>query len=327
MLLDGEHQRLYVTCASSDRIAVIATDRDSVVDQIADSAPGAPAEGSTPNALALSPDGSRLYVAEADNDAVAVFAQQNGAGAWALAGRIPVQWYPTAVLTRGDSLFVLNGKGAGTGPNPQFSNPAGKGSSTTSSTLGQTNGSLSFPRRAGRCPVARACLSASRSSNHWDPSKAQAGLPPFQHVIHGARTARSDQVLGDLPVGDTDTSLSVLPARGHAQRARARRAVRRVRPLLRERRGERRRPQLDRRAYASDYVEKTIPSVYWDAAASFDYDGLNRDQPTDDDANEPANGYLWDLAHRANVSMRNYGEFTRRTPQAAGSPTRSGSRR
>src|SRR5262245_55083020 len=158
MLADRAHQALLVTCATADHIAVVTTQGDSLADAIVDSAPSGPAEGSSPNGLALSPDGQRLYVAEADNEAVAVFGWskrdaegvENGMPAWrwALRGRIPVEWYPTAVLTRGDSLWVLNGKGSGTGPNPRYVQPGLKGKDDPRQyTLGQTTGSLSFVAR------------------------------------------------------------------------------------------------------------------------------------------------------------------------------------
>ena len=311
MLLDPSSGALFVTCASSDRIAEIATDRDSVVDALSDTAPGGPAEGSTPNGLARSPDGQRLYVAEGDNDAVAVFDRQPAG--WRLAGRIPVEWYPTAVLTRGDSLWVLNGKGAGTRPNPKLAQPGRHGHVIpTEYTLGQTSGSLSFlaspsdadfPMLSQRVEV----------SNGWGRAPAAAALPPFRHVIYVVRENRTfDQVLGDLKMGDTDSSLTFFP-----------RAVTPNAHALAERFGV-----FDRffvngevsgdghnwtmAAYASDYVEKTIPSNYSGRGRAYDFDGLNRDQPTDQDANEPSNGYLWDLARRAGVSLRNYGEFTRK---------------
>jgi len=324
MLLDGAHARLYVTCATSDRIAVVATDRDSVVDVLSDSAPGGPPEGSSPNALALSPDGERLYVAEADNDAVAVFGKQAAAGeatgggssGWQLLGRIPVEWYPTAVLARGDSLCVLNGKGKGTAPNPGRKQPGYKGKrDPTQYTLGQTNGSLSLlssPRDNDLATLSQRVA----VSNHWAPAPVAPTLPPFQHVIYVVRENRTfDQVLGDLTIGDTDSSLTFFP-----------RAVTPNAHALAERFGV-----FDRffvngevsgdghnwtmAAYASDYVEKTIPSNYSGRGRSYDYDGLNRDKPTDEDVNEPSTGYLWDLAQRARVSLRNYGEFTRRTPE------------
>jgi hypothetical protein len=61
-------------------------------------------------------------------------------------------------------------------------------------------------------------------------------------------------------------------------------------------------------------VEKTIPSLYSDRGRTYDFEGLNRDTVPDDDVNEPGAGYLWDAAIRAGVTLRNYGEFTRRDP-------------
>src|SRR3989337_1790126 len=76
---------------------------------------GGTGEGSTPNALALSPTGDRLFVAEADNNAVAVFDLTPEGGR--LAGRIPAGWYPAAVLVRPDTLVIANAKGRRAGPN------------------------------------------------------------------------------------------------------------------------------------------------------------------------------------------------------------------
>jgi len=64
---------LFVTLAGSDRVAIVDTKLRRVARYLHDAAPGAPPEGSTPNALAITPDGKRLLVAEADNNAVAVF--------------------------------------------------------------------------------------------------------------------------------------------------------------------------------------------------------------------------------------------------------------
>ena len=64
--------RLFVACASSNCVSVIDTKRGHVVETISTALfPRAP-EGSTPDALALSPDGETLYVANADNNCVAV---------------------------------------------------------------------------------------------------------------------------------------------------------------------------------------------------------------------------------------------------------------
>ena len=93
------------------------------VAELSDPPPAGPDEGSTPNALALSSDETRLFVAEADVYAIAVF-DVSRAGNQALLGRIPTGWYPAAVAGIGSSLIVANGKGSGThanvdGPGPR----------------------------------------------------------------------------------------------------------------------------------------------------------------------------------------------------------------
>lgn len=321
LLLDPERRRLYVACASSDRIAVIDTRRDSVVSVLHDSAPGGPPEGSTPNGLALSPDGGRLYVAEADNNAVAMFelgappfGQASAAPPDSLLGRIPVEWYPTAVLARGDALFVLNGKGRGTRPNPK------RGPSDQRSprdprqyTLGQLDGSLSFVRLHWD-PVLPLLSRRVALANGWYRPTVPVTLPPFRHVIYVIRENRTfDQVLGDLRESDGDSSLTYFP-----------RSVTPNAHALAERFGIWDRFFVNAEvsgdghnwttaAYATDYVEKTVPSSYSDRGRSYDYEGENRGELPEDDASEPANGYVWDLARRASVSLRNYGEFTRKT--------------
>jgi hypothetical protein len=62
-------------------------------------------------------------------------------------------------------------------------------------------------------------------------------------------------------------------------------------------------------AYVTDYAEKTIPSNYSSRGRSYDYEGFNRGTLPEDDVSEPASGYLWNLAERAGITYRNYGEF------------------
>jgi hypothetical protein len=62
-------------------------------------------------------------------------------------------------------------------------------------------------------------------------------------------------------------------------------------------------------AYTTDYVQKTVPLNYSGRGRSYDYEGTNRDVVPEDDAAEPAGGYLWDLAKRKGITFRNYGEF------------------
>src|SRR5262249_5062153 len=121
MALARTGDRLYVACASVDAVYIVDTRAARVVGRLDDSAPAGPHEGTTPNAVGLSEDGRRLLVAEADAKAGAVFALSRRGGA--LAGRIPVGWYPTGLLADGDALIVVDGKGRGSAPNPAMVQP------------------------------------------------------------------------------------------------------------------------------------------------------------------------------------------------------------
>ncbi|MEP7324580.1 MAG: YncE family protein, partial [Gemmatimonadota bacterium] len=217
LLLNGDGSRLFAASASTDRVTVIDTRNRDTVTVIGDPAPAGPGEGSTPNALALSPDGTRLFIAEADNNAVALVELSAAAANLPAAGgnnrvsaRIPVAWYPTAVAFRGDSLLVVSGKGHGTSPNPRAGTP-GQGSDDDSQyTLGQLLGVLSTVRLdlADRAALDSLTARVARA-NHWDDStRTAAKYPPFEHVIYVIKENRTyDQVLGDLPQADGDSSL------------------------------------------------------------------------------------------------------------------------
>lgn len=318
LLLNRDGSRLFVTSASTDRVAVVDAEHDRVLTQLADSAPSGPGEGSTPSGLALSADETRLYVAEADNNAVAIFALSpavsgvtSATGADRLVGRIPVEWYPSALLVRRDTLLVTNGKGRATGPNPEGPGPGRRSRDPRGYTLDQTTGSLSVISLAGLGATELAALSNRVAhANGWDLRPSGAAWPPFQHVIYVIKENRTyDQILGDLPGADGDTTLNFFP-----------RSVTPNHHALAERFGI-----FDRffvnaevsadghnwttAAYATDYTEKTTPQVYSGRGRSYDFEGTNRDEKVDDDAAEPAAGYLWDLAHRKGISFRNFGEF------------------
>ncbi|MGI8767361.1 MAG: bifunctional YncE family protein/alkaline phosphatase family protein [Gemmatimonadaceae bacterium] len=328
LLVNADGSRLFIASGSTDRITVLDTRHREILTRLLDPPPAGPGEGSTPNALALSSDGTRLFVAEADNNAVAVFDLSSGAAGLAsahgddrLVGRIPVDWYPTAVIAAGDTLLVLSGKGHGTGPNPDGPDPLHpRVAGSRSYTLGQTSGTLTTLMLARATPAALGPLSERVArAQGWGTAatraaRATASYPPFSHVIYVIKENRTyDQVLGDLPTGDGDTALVFFP-----------RAVSPNHHALAERFGV-----FDRfftnaevspdgnnwslAAYATDYLEKTIPSEYSDRGRSYDYEGTNggfgRADIPSDDVSEPANGYLWDMAARANITLRNYGEF------------------
>jgi YVTN family beta-propeller protein len=321
MALSRDGSRLFVASGSVDRITVVDTHARRVLGTLDDPPPSGPHEGSTPNALALSADGRRLFVAEADNNAIAIFDLSSGTSGLTdksdrrddkLVGRIPVGWYPSALAVTADSLFVVNGKGNGTAANPngpqpnrlQNINPRGY-------TLGELSGTVTMLAvvKTGS-PELDAYSRRVSNANGWNATRLTARYPPIQHVIYIIKENRTyDQILGDLPIGDGDTSLVFFP--------------RRISPnhhALAERFGV-----FDRffvnaevspdghnwstAAYATDYLEKTVPSNYSRRGRSYDYEGTNRGAIPQDDVAEPGSGYLWNLAERAGITFRNYGEF------------------
>jgi DNA-binding beta-propeller fold protein YncE len=348
MLLTRDGSRLFVASASTDQVTVIDTRAGQVLTSLHD-APPAASEGSTPNALALSPDEKRLYVAEADNNGVAVFALSAAsrgavardplarqgaetpaaaASADTLLGRIPVGWYPTALVMVGDTLLVANGKGRGTGPNRSGPTPSSaRAPDSHTYTLGQLEGSLTSIATAEAASVPQLATLSRRvaRANGWDAgSRINASYPPFEHVIYVIKENRTyDQVFGDLAQADGDTSLLFFP-----------RPVSPNHHALAERFGI-----FDRffvnaevspdghnwstAAYVTDYAEKTVPSNYSSRGRTYDYEGTNRGSSAasipDDDVAEPANGYLWDALVRAGRSFRNYGEYV----VASDSPARA----
>jgi YVTN family beta-propeller protein len=310
LLLGAGGKRLFVASATTNRVAVVDTAARRVVATLQDPPPSGPDEGSTPNALALSADGTRLFVAEADNNAVAVFDLSAGtsgvAGAHGqdrLAGRVPSRWYPAGLAREGETLYVVDGKGRGTRPNPGGAQP-GKPMDPLQYTLGQLNGTVTTLRTGWSGAELAELTRRVERANGWDRPRGEHRYPPFRHVIYILKENRTyDQVLGDQPGGDGDPSLLFFP-REVAPNHRA----------LVERFG-----LFDRffvnaevssqghiwstAAYVTDYGEKTTPSSY----------AGTREDPKEKEnheAEEPAGGFLWQLAREKGISFRNFGEAT-----------------
>jgi YVTN family beta-propeller protein len=321
LVLSGDGSRLFVASGSTDRVVVVDPRTQRVIATLDDPPPTGPHEGSTPNALTISNDQRRLFVAEADNNAVAVFELSRmtagvtgGAddGVDRLSGRIPMGWYPSAVAAAGDSLFVANGKGNGTSANPKGPQPdKPQRFNPRAFTLGQLSGTVTIVAAANASTAELDNYSRRVAyANGWNGSTVARKYPPIEHVVYIIKENRTyDQILGDLRSGDGDTSLLFFP-----------RPVSPNHHALAERFGV-----FDRffvnaevspdghnwstAAYATDYLEKTVPSNYSNRGRSYDYEGTNREKIPDDDVAEPASGYLWNLAEKAGITFRNYGEF------------------
>src|SRR5262249_7867818 len=117
---------LYVTKSNDDSLGVVLLnenrkldDVDLSLEQFRLNNDEHHVHGAYPNAIVASPSGDPLYVAEAGLNSVAVLDASNPLRP-RLIGRIPTNWYPTALAINQDglSLYILNAKGIGEDINP-----------------------------------------------------------------------------------------------------------------------------------------------------------------------------------------------------------------
>jgi YVTN family beta-propeller protein len=290
MALSPDRAVLYVACANSDEVSVINTGADTLITEIPVRRESDTLFGRAPNALCVSPDGKRLYVADGTENALCVLEAQPP---YSILGRIPTGWYPGSVAcnAQGDTLYVANIKGVGS----RYKRPGRKGLGTH-----DYLGSLSIIPT----PTATALDADTKEverNNGIDPGARATSH--FKHIVYIIKENRVyDQVLGDLPQGNGDTSLvlfgrtvtpnhhklaeefvlldnfytsGVLSADGH---------------------------QWTDEAYATDYLEKSFGGF----ARSYPFDG-------DDPMAYAPSGFIWDNVLKHGLSFRDYGEFVKAT--------------
>ena len=323
MVLSKDGQRLFVACANTNKVWVIDTATLAAREQIGVSPfPEAPA-GTTPNALSVSPDGRTLAVANADNNTIAMIdiAQP---GRSEVAGFIPTGWYPTAVLFdhTGRKLFVLSGKGLIGQANPRGPNVSPMNNGQYAGELLQgTVSVVDVPDAAHlAADTARVIeLSAYSDARRLTPAGAPAASPiprrvgdasPIKHVFYVIRENRTyDQVLGDLEPGNGDPTLAIF---GEDVTPNAHALARQF--VLLDNFYVDAEVSYDGHAfstgaYATDVVEKLWPTNYGHRGGVYLSEGGYGDRNPYGNLSAPSDGYIWDFATRAGVSVRSYGEF------------------
>jgi DNA-binding beta-propeller fold protein YncE len=217
--------RLFVSCGNSNNVLSFDLKTRQRLEVLSTAlGPKAPA-GSTPNSLALSPDGEMLYVANADNNSVAVFEVEERGKSRPL-GFVPTGWYPTFVSTSADGkkLMVASGKGIGTGPN-RVKRPIDPIAPAVSFQHhgNQLNGLLSFidtpdakrlaeyTKQVYDNALYRDTLLESSGASAESVIPTKVGQPtPIKHVLFIMKENRTyDQVFGDLKQGNGDPSLTL----------------------------------------------------------------------------------------------------------------------
>lgn len=236
LLLNKAQTLLYVANAESDTISVIDVSGDQAGVKATvllrpsnvNNLPGV-----SPSGLALSPDENTLYASLGDFNAVGVIDTQTAE----LSGYIPVGWYPTALTASadGNALLVVNGWGTtAMNPNPNFNyldpDVVGVNFGTEIPTWQAPPGPgyvlNSIPGNVSRIDLTKAMPDLDSSTaqviknNQDTPAMGSSGnnkladlgigSDKIKHVIYVIKENRGyDQVLGDLPQGNGDPSLTL----------------------------------------------------------------------------------------------------------------------
>ena len=351
MILNRDQSLLFVAEDNSDLVSVVDTKKNKIVASVRTTAPQGLLDrplrrytGSNPNSLALSPDEQTLYVTNGQTSSVAVIRWVGEKQALRVEGLIPTGWYPNAVSVSADGrwLYVVNGKSPA-GPNPKLTDPSANQYVLQLEKAGFLI--LPVPGKNALNHLTRIVAANNGLKTRPVPEDEQlfaALRQKIKHVIYAIRENRTyDQILGDLPQGNGDPSLTMFPQ-----------AIT---------------PNLHRLASdfvlldnfyvsgevsgngwpwstagrESDFGTKAMPIHYSGRGMSYEYEGINRDinvglatlaerkqsnPNTPDDPNllpgainvvepdgpkgaEPGEGYIWDAVLRKGLTFRNYGCF------------------
>ena len=319
--------RLFVAEANLNSVSVIDTATGRVTERLTASLfPNAP-PGSMPNSLALSPDGELLFVANANNNNVAVFDVETAGKARSL-GFIPVGWFPTSVRVTSDgkTLVVANGKGFSSAANPRGPFPGSPVPRNLQEYIGGLmQGTVSLIELPGEkkraeqfgawSQTAFACspLDAGATARGagarpaGSPIPAKVGDPsPINYVIYVIRENRTyDQVFGDMAEGNGDARLCLFPERVTPNAHALAREFGLFDNFYADGEVSADGHEWTMGAQATDFVEKMWPLSYGhNAKKKYDYPSEGHYPVA-----FPANGYLWNRAAEAGVSYRSYGEF------------------
>lgn len=111
--------RLFVACSNDNTVYVIDAHKLQVIERLSTTLTPLAPEGSTPDALAIDNTRKLLYIANADNNSIAVAHIENPAHS-TIIGFIPTGWYPSALLLTDQdrTLYIGNAKGEEGHPDP-----------------------------------------------------------------------------------------------------------------------------------------------------------------------------------------------------------------
>lgn len=313
--------RLFVSCGNENSVYVVDTKKLRAVEKIHTAMYRNAPVGSTPNALALDPSSKFLFVANADNNNIAVVhvGEEEESN---VMGFIPSPWYPSALQVSKDGKFLFVGTAKGLGG---YSNERGP-HSPLAGTEGEGAGSIKSLQRGsiGVVPLSNLkndiktwTKQAMANMPYHDDLLAQAKAPvsgptivpsqvgagsPIKHVIYIIKENRTyDQVFGDIPKGNGDPRITIFGRQITPNHHKIAEEFVLLDNLYCDGEVSVDGHSWSNSAYATDFNEKLWPP---------NYGGISQALPTA--AYVPSSGHLWDQAARKGLTYRSYGEYAQR---------------
>jgi YVTN family beta-propeller protein len=302
-----------VANAGSDTLSVIDSRSDQIIETICARQNPADLFGAQPNALAFDKSGSRLFVCNGSQNAVALFDFKPGQST--LRGLIPVGWFPGAVAYDAGrkALCVANIKGIGSTAHLQPGEPVKYNSHQSFGTLSLVPlpGARELTRLTQvalqnlRYGLVQEAMLPPRPGQPPRPVPERAGEPSrINHVIYLIQENRTyDQVLSDLPQGNGDASLCVFGERITPNHHKVARDFVLLDNTYCSGICSADGHQWADSAMATDYMERSFAGF----PRSYPFGGT--ESAVDALAYSPA-GFIWDNVVAHGKTLRNYGEFS-----------------
>jgi DNA-binding beta-propeller fold protein YncE len=332
---------MYVALANRDAVAAVnvGAGQFSVKGYFDTRLPGQSNFGAEPEALAVNTDGSRLYVANAISDAIAVIdttkltANAAKHGMVVPMGFVPTEWMPMAMAylpsASSGRLYIATAKGHGTGPNgepmhiddPRTGKPIDRKSTYIGTLLYGSLATLDAAQIEQDLLNSTSVVLESNRMKAAEEKIAFAGgaHDRIKHVIYIIKENRTyDQILGDLkkdgkPVGNGDPSLTMY---GESITPNEHKLALQFGVLDNfydsgEVSGDGH--VWSTAAIGTDYLEKTWQQSYRGGQRTYDFEGIvaNGSPLLEEipDVNEPNSGYLWGNLAAHGKTYYHFGEF------------------
>ncbi|MEI6888148.1 MAG: bifunctional YncE family protein/alkaline phosphatase family protein [Bacteroidales bacterium] len=327
LCLSRSGRYLYVANANDNSVSCIDLQAGKVIETLNSALfPNSPA-GSTTNSVALSADNKTLYIANADNNCLAVF-DVSIPGKSFSKGFIPTGWYPSCVRVVNKQLWIANGKGYTSYANPNGPDPAGNSQKIFSQQAdsrkppkvqyigGLFRGTMSIIAEPDEKKLASYSSMVYKNTPYTQekvlsiPEALGTAIPyaasyksPIRYVFYVIKENRTyDQVLGDVPEGNGDTSLVLFGQEITPNQHRLVKDFVLLDNFYVDGEVSADGHNWSMGAYATDYLEKTWPSSYGGRGGDYDAEG-NRKISNNKD------GFIWNFCARKGISYRTYGEF------------------